>query len=88
MGSCDCKRPSFLPTRIQQSEHGQVIAKSCLADEIDLIDLDEKTAETLSDLVDPFLSMSIRSRLGKAVKRVAIGEDWKSIYFPDDRVAS
>jgi hypothetical protein len=71
----------------KQSQHGQIIAKSGLAERVDLIGLDESTAEILTDLVDPLLQRTLRGRLQKAAKRVRTAEDWRSTYFPDESIA-
>jgi hypothetical protein len=71
----------------KQSQYGEIIAESGLADFVDFENLSESTAESLTDLVDPSLDRTLRSRLHKASKTNRIAEDWRSLYFHDEPAA-
>lgn len=70
----------------KQSQHGQIIAESALADRVNLIGMGENEAEALTDFVDPLFGRTVRVRLQKASKRTRTAEDWRSVYFPKESV--
>jgi len=63
--------------------HGEVIFSSFEPDCVELVGLDDESAEELSDLVDVRLQRGLAKRLAAALERPAQGEDWRKIYFAE-----
>jgi len=70
------------------SEHGQVIFTSFDHEEVEFVELDDRLAEDLSDLVDTRLHAGLEKQLSLAVDRRAVGEDWRIIYFGSSKRAA
>ncbi len=63
------------------ADHGQVIFESFDAELVEFNDLDEESAEALSDLVDDRLHTGLRDRMALAAEQPGRGENWRKIYF-------